>query len=133
MITKKILVLPGDGIGVEVMNEVLKIINWMTKNMSISFDIERRLVGGIAYDKEGDSISDATMQEALNADAVLFGAVGGSKWDNVERAKRPEAALLRLRKELDSLSISYPNGIVDVALLMYPSFICILLFSLLFF
>ena len=113
MITKKILVLPGDGIGVEVMNEVLKIINWMTKNMSISFDIERRLVGGIAYDKEGDSISDATMQEALNADAVLFGAVGGSKWDNVERAKRPEAALLRLRKELDLFANLRPAVVFD--------------------
>ena len=98
---KKILVLPGDGIGVEVMNEVLNIINWMTKNKSVSFDISERLVGGSAYDKEGDSISDNTMAEALNSDAVLFGAVGGPKWDNVERSKRPEAALLRLRKELD--------------------------------
>ena len=101
MPNKKILVLPGDGIGAEVMNEVLKIINWMAKNRTIAFDIEERFVGGTAYDKEGDSISDRTMQEALNSDAVLFGAVGGSKWDNVERAKRPEAALLRLRKELD--------------------------------
>ena len=100
-VNKKILVLPGDGIGVEVMKEVLKIINWMTKNSSMSFDISERLVGGIAYDQEGDSISDNTMDEALNSDAVLFGAVGGSKWDNVEREKRPEAALLKLRKELD--------------------------------
>ncbi len=98
---KKILILPGDGIGVEVMNEVLNIINWMTKNKSVSFDISERLVGGTAYDKEGNSISDTTMQEALDSDAVLFGAVGGSKWDNVERHKRPEAALLRLRKEMD--------------------------------
>ena len=98
---KKILILPGDGIGIEVMNEVLKIISWMAKNKSISFDISERLVGGIAYDQEGDSISDSTMDEALQADAVLFGAVGGAKWEKVERSKRPEAALLRLRKELD--------------------------------
>jgi len=101
MSNKKILVLPGDGIGNEVMNEVLKIIEWLSKTKSISFDISERLVGGTAYDKEGDSISDETMQQALNSDAVLFGAVGGPKWDDVDRKKRPEAALLRLRKELD--------------------------------
>ena len=89
---KKILILPGDGIGREVMSEVLNIIDWMTKNKSVSFDISERFVGGTAYDKEGDSISDTTMQEALDSDAVLFGAVGGPKWDNVERHKRPEAA-----------------------------------------
>ena len=113
MSNKKILVLPGDGIGVEVMNEVLNIINWMAKNKSISFDIEERLVGGAAYDNEGDSISDSTMQEALSADAVLFGAVGGSKWDNVERSKRPEAALLRLRKELDLFANLRPAVVFD--------------------
>ena len=67
---KKILILPGDGIGPEVMSEVLNIINWMMKNKSVSFDISERLVGGAAYDKEGSSISDETMQEALNSDAV---------------------------------------------------------------
>ena len=101
MSNKKILILPGDGIGTEVMQEVLNIIDWMAKNKSISFDISERLVGGAAYDQEGDSISDNTMDEALKADAILFGAVGGSQWDNVQREKRPEAALLRLRKELD--------------------------------
>ena len=113
MSNKKILVLPGDGIGVEVMNEVLKIINWMSKNNSISFDIEERLVGGAAYNSEGDSISDLTMEKALNADAVLFGAVGGSQWDNVERSKRPEAALLRLRKELDLFANLRPAVVFD--------------------
>ena len=113
MLNKKILVLPGDGIGAEVMNEVKKIINWMSKNKSISFDLEERLVGGIAYDKEGDSISDKTMQEALNADAILFGAVGGSKWDNVDREKRPEAALLKLRKELDLFANLRPAVVFD--------------------
>ena len=110
---KKILILPGDGIGLEVMSEVFNIIEWMTKNKSVSFDIAERLVGGAAYDKEGDSISDATMQEALNSDAVLFGAVGGPKWDNVERHKRPEAALLRLRKEMDLFANLRPAVVFD--------------------
>jgi len=111
--SKKILILPGDGIGREVMSEVLNIINWMTKNKSVSFDISERLVGGTAYDKEGDSISDTTMQEALDSDAVLFGAVGGPKWDNVERHKRPEAALLRLRKEMDLFANLRPAVVFD--------------------
>ena len=113
MSNKKILILPGDGIGTEVMDEVLNLINWMSKNKSISFDVTERLVGGAAYDQEGDSISDSTMSEALNADAVLFGAVGGSKWDNVERSKRPEAALLRLRKELDLFANLRPAVVFD--------------------
>jgi 3-isopropylmalate dehydrogenase len=113
MSNKKILVLPGDGIGFEVMREVLNIIDWMSKNKSISFDISEGLVGGTAYDHEGDSISDATMNEALNADAVLFGAVGGSKWDNVPRNKRPEAALLKLRKELDLFANLRPAVVFD--------------------
>ena len=113
MSNKKILVLPGDGIGNEVMAEVLKIIDWLSKTRSMSFDISERLVGGTAYDKEGDSISDETMQEALDADAVLFGAVGGPQWDNVEREKRPEAALLRLRKELDLFANLRPAVVFD--------------------
>ncbi|SVC42132.1 uncharacterized protein METZ01_LOCUS294986, partial [marine metagenome] len=110
---KKILILPGDGIGKEVMNEVFNIIDWMTKKKSVSFDISERLVGGSAYDKEGDSISDKTMDEAFKADAVLFGAVGGPQWDNVERSKRPEAALLRLRKELDLFANLRPAVVFD--------------------
>ena len=113
MSNKKILILPGDGIGNEVMAEVLKIIDWMEKTKSLSFDISERLVGGTAYDKEGDSISDETMQIAMDSDAVLFGAVGGSKWDNVEREKRPEAALLRLRKDLDLFANLRPAVVLD--------------------
>ena len=113
MSNKKILVLPGDGIGNEVMAEVLNIIDWLSKTRSISFDISERLVGGTAYDKEGDSISDSTMQEALDSDAVLFGAVGGPQWDNVEREKRPKAALLKLRKELDLFANLRPAVVLD--------------------
>ena len=113
MTNKKILILPGDGIGNEVMTEVIKIINWMEKTKSLSFDISERLVGGTAYDEEGNSISDETMQVAKDSDAVLFGAVGGSKWDNVERDKRPEAALLRLRKDLDLFANLRPAVVLD--------------------
>ena len=113
MSNKKILVLPGDGIGKEVMQEVLNLIDWMTKNKSFSFDVTERLVGGAAYDKEGNSISDKTMDAAFNADAVLLGAVGGPKWDDVERAKRPEAALLRLRKDLDLFANLRPAVVFD--------------------
>ena len=97
MSNKKILVLPGDGIGNEVMAEVLKIIDWLSKTRSMSFEISERLVGGTAYDKEGDSISDVTMQEALDADAVLFGAIGHPRFDNDPSAKvRPEQGLLKM-------------------------------------
>jgi len=113
MSNKKILVLPGDGIGGEVMSEVLNLIDWMTKYKSFSFDISERLVGGTAYDKEGDSISESTMEEAFNSDAILFGAVGGPKWDNVEREKRPEAALLKLRKDLDLFANLRPAVVFD--------------------
>ena len=113
MSNKKILVLPGDGIGNEVMYEVLNIMDWMAKNKTLSFDVSERLVGGAAYDKEGNSISDSTMQEAKESDAVLFGAVGGPRWDNVEREKRPEAALLRLRKELDLFANLRPAVVFD--------------------
>ena len=95
------------------MAEVLKIMEWMEKTKSLSFDVSQRLVGGTAYDKEGDSISDETMQVAVECDAVLFGAVGGSKWDNVERKKRPEAALLRLRKDLDLFANLRPAIVLD--------------------
>ena len=105
MSNKKILILPGDGIGNEVMSEVLKIINWMAKTKSISFDISERLVGGTAYDKEGDSISDETMQIALESDAVLFGAVGGSKWDDRITRLRIKQAFGRLVRHGDDKGV----------------------------
>jgi 3-isopropylmalate dehydrogenase len=100
MATHKLLVLPGDGIGPEVMAEVEKIVGWFTKQGLASFAVERGLVGGAAYDAHGESISNADMALAEAADAVLFGAVGGAKWADVPYSKRPEAGLLRLRKDL---------------------------------
>jgi 3-isopropylmalate dehydrogenase len=96
----KLLLLPGDGIGPEVMGEARRVIAWLEKNGVAKFAIEEDLVGGSAYDAHGKAISEAAMERALGADAVLFGAVGGPKWDKVAYDVRPEAGLLRLRKDL---------------------------------
>jgi 3-isopropylmalate dehydrogenase len=100
MATHKLFLLPGDGIGPEVMAEAEAIIAWLNSKGITSFEIERGLVGGSAFDAHGEAISEADMARAKEADAVLFGAVGGPKWDKAPYDKRPEAALLRLRKEL---------------------------------
>ena len=97
---KKLLVLPGDGIGPEVMQEVRRVIDWMDRRRGIGFDLAEDLVGGAAIDAHGVAITDATMQRALEADAVLFGAVGGPQWDTLGFDTRPEIAILRLRREL---------------------------------
>ncbi|MFL5198414.1 MAG: 3-isopropylmalate dehydrogenase [Microvirga sp.] len=100
MATFKLLLLPGDGIGPEVAREVEKLVAWFTKRGVAAFETETDLVGGSAYDAHKVAITDAAMQRAQQADAVLFGAVGGPKWADVPYEQRPEAGLLRLRKEL---------------------------------
>ena len=100
MATFKLLLLPGDGIGPEVMAEAKRVIAFFERRGLASFSIEEDLVGGAAYDAHGKAISEAAMQKALAADAILFGAVGGPKWDKVPYEARPEAGLLRLRKDL---------------------------------
>jgi 3-isopropylmalate dehydrogenase len=100
MATHKLLLLAGDGIGPEVMAEVKKLIGWMNKNGMGMFETEDSLVGGACYDAHKLSVTDETMAKAMAADAVIFGAVGGPKWDNVPYDARPEAGLLRLRKDL---------------------------------
>src|SRR5690348_13894785 len=100
MATHKLLLLPGDGIGPEVMAEVKRLIDWLNAKGIASFETEQGLVGGSAYDAHKVSITDATMEKAKAADAVIFGAVGGPKWDAVPYEARPEAGLLRLRKDL---------------------------------
>src|SRR5690349_16771037 len=95
-----LLLLPGDGIGAEVAAEAEKIISWFTLQGIAKFELERGLVGGSAYDAHGKAISEADMAKAQAADAVIFGAVGGPKWDKVPYDMRPEAGLLRLRKDL---------------------------------
>jgi len=101
MTTYKVFLLPGDGIGTEIMAEARKILDWMNAAGIASFETEEGLVGGAAYDAHGVAISEPDMARAMEADAVLFGAVGGPKWDDVPYEVRPEAGLLRLRKDLE--------------------------------
>ena len=100
MASFKLFLLPGDGIGPEVAGEVERIIDWFNTEGIARFEIERGLVGGCAYDTHGKAISEDDMARAQAADAVIFGAVGGPKWDKVPYDVRPEAGLLRLRKDL---------------------------------
>src|SRR6201987_5747036 len=96
----KLLLLAGDGIGPEVMAEVKRLLGFYAAKGVADFDIEEDLVGGAAYDVHQLAITDATMGKPHAADGVMFGAVGGPKWDKVPFEARPEAGLLRLRKEL---------------------------------
>src|SRR5215468_7554354 len=98
---KKILVLPGDGIGPEVMRQVYRVIDWFERRRIASFELNEDVVGGAAYDAHGTPLHERTMKAALAADAVLFGAVGGPKWDTLPFALKPERGLLRLRKEME--------------------------------
>ncbi|WP_196260205.1 3-isopropylmalate dehydrogenase [Pelagibacterium limicola] len=100
MATHSLFLLPGDGIGTEIMAEVEKLIAHTNAKGWTDFTTENGLVGGSAYDAHGVAISEEDMEKALGADAVIFGAVGGAKWDSVPYEVRPEAGLLRLRKDL---------------------------------
>src|SRR6202171_5403102 len=100
MATHKLLLLPGDGLGPEVMAEVKRLIDWLNAQGIPHCEPEQGLVGGAAYDASQQSITDATMAQAAAADAVIFGAVGGPKWDSVPSEVRQEAGLLRGRKDL---------------------------------
>jgi 3-isopropylmalate dehydrogenase len=118
---KRLLMLPGDGIGPEVMREVRRIIDWMARRRMVSFDLAEDLVGGAAIDARGTPITDDTMQKARQADAILFGSVGGPKWERLGFQLRPELAILRLRKELDLFANLRPatvlNPLVDASTL----------------
>lgn len=96
-----ILLLPGDGIGPEVIDELVRVMDWFSANRGIEFDIKKDDLGGAAYDRYGTPLADDTLAVAKEVDAIVMGSVGGPKWDNVERHLRPEAGLLTLRKELD--------------------------------
>jgi 3-isopropylmalate dehydrogenase len=96
-----LLLLPGDGIGPEVMGEVEGVVGWLNAQTQNSFNVETDLVGGAAIDAHGVPVTDETVEKARKADATVLGAVGGPKWDGVPYEIRPEAGLLRLRKDLD--------------------------------
>ncbi len=96
----KIAVLPGDGIGPEIIDSALKVLDVISKKYGITFEYKHGLVGGAAIDETGDPLPEETLKICKESDAVLFGAVGGEKWDNLPTDKRPEKGLLRIRKEL---------------------------------
>ncbi len=98
---KKLLLLPGDGIGPEVMAETRRVIDWFGARQALSFEVEEDLVGGASYDERGTPCADSTMDLAMEADAVLLGAVGGPKWDDLDFSQKPERGILRLRKDMD--------------------------------
>ncbi|MBO0710666.1 MAG: 3-isopropylmalate dehydrogenase [Acetobacteraceae bacterium] len=110
---KKLLILPGDGIGPEVMREVRRVIDWMARRRTVWFDVTEDVVGGAAIDARGVPITEQTMESARAVDAILFGAVGGPKWDTLGFDMRPELAILRLRKELDLFANLRPATVLD--------------------
>ncbi len=110
---KKLLVLPGDGIGPEVMSEVMHVIDWMAKKRRVRFDIAEDLVGGASIDARGTPISVETVARAKEADAVLFGSVGGPQWDKLGFDMRPEISILTLRRELGLFANLRPAIVLD--------------------
>lgn len=99
--SQKILLLPGDGIGPEITTEAEKVLQAAIQRFDLSITTDTALVGGAAYDATGEPLPEETLAKAKEADAILFGAIGGPKWDTIERAKRPERGLLKLRSSLE--------------------------------
>ena len=99
--TKKILILPGDGIGQEVTSSAKEVLDFLIDEYQLNFEITNMDVGGTAYEKFGSPLPDNVLEEAKKSDAILFGAVGGPQWDDLGWDYRPEQALLGLRKELE--------------------------------
>ncbi|MGH7020914.1 MAG: 3-isopropylmalate dehydrogenase [Brevundimonas sp.] len=97
----KLLVLPGDGIGPEIIRETLRVADWFARNAGLRIELSEGLAGGASIDAVGAPIAEDVVEQALTSDAVLFGAVGGPKWDHLPRAQRPEMGILRLRQALD--------------------------------
>jgi 3-isopropylmalate dehydrogenase len=113
MSNPSLLILPGDGIGAEVMAEVRKVIAWFGENRGLNFDIDEDLVGGASYDAHGTPLTDTAMEKAQGVDAVLLGAVGGPKYDDLDFSLKPERGLLRLRKEMDLFANLRPAQCFD--------------------
>ena len=110
----KILILPGDGIGTEIVDQAVKVINSLNSNHEMGMTLVNGLIGGIAYDETGSPLPDETINTAKSCDSILLGAVGGPKWEVLERDLRPERGLLGIRSELDLFSnlrpaILYPQ------------------------
>ena len=110
---KKLLILPGDGIGPEVMTEVRRVIDWLDANRRVTFDVTDGLAGGAAIDAHATPLTEETLAEAQSVDAVIMGAVGGPAWDNLPFEQKPERGLLRLRKEMDLFANLRPAVVFD--------------------
>ncbi|TLD84442.1 3-isopropylmalate dehydrogenase [Helicobacter sp. MIT 11-5569] len=113
MQTYKIAVIKGDGIGTEIINEALKVLKVVAQKFNFTLEFEDYLMGGIAYDLTGSPLPQETIDGCLNADATLFGAIGGEKWDNLPRELRPESGLLQLRKSLEVFANFRPATVYD--------------------
>ena len=111
--TYKLMILPGDGIGPEVMGEVKKIVAWINEHADFKIETEDGLIGGASYDEFESPFDDSTLERCRAADAIMLGAVGGPKWDGVDYNLRPEAGLLKLRKELDLFANLRPALVFD--------------------
>jgi 3-isopropylmalate dehydrogenase len=113
MITKNILLIPGDGIGPEVVAQAKKVIDFFNKNTNKQFELEEALLGGIAFDQTGSPFPSETLAKAKQSDAILLGAVGGPKWEGLEYKFRPERGLLGIRKELELFANLRPAIVFD--------------------
>lgn len=111
--TKKILLIEGDGIGSEVVLQAKRIIEFFNKNSDKKFETENALLGGVAYDKTGTPFPAETLEMAKKSDAILLGAVGGPKWESLEYKHRPERGLLGIRKELELFANLRPAKVFD--------------------
>ncbi len=110
---KNLLLMAGDGIGPEVMAQAKRVLDWLQKTGRADFTVTEELVGGASIDVHGVPLTEAALAHALAADAVLFGSVGGPKWDSVPFDIRPEAALLKLRKEMGVFANLRPAKVFD--------------------
>jgi len=111
--TKKILLIDGDGIGPEVVAQAKKVIEFFSRNTDKSFETENALLGGIAYDQTGKPFPEETLKLAKKSDAILLGAVGGTKWESLDYKYRPERGLLGIRKELELFANLRPAKVFD--------------------
>jgi 3-isopropylmalate dehydrogenase len=109
----KLVILPGDGIGPEIVAEAEKVLEWLVTNSDLEVSVEHDLIGGQAYDEYGVPFADETLAKCRAADAILMGSVGGPQWDGVDYDKRPEAGLLRARKELELFANLRPALVFD--------------------
>ena len=110
----KIAVIKGDGIGPEIVNSAIKVMEKVAEIHNHNFQFEEVYMGGCAIDKFGEPLPDSELKKCLNSDSILLGAVGGPKWDNIESSKRPEKGLLKLRKELEVYANLRPAKIIPI-------------------